>query len=233
MQLAITRSHDQLHHLQKLAKVRGIKVVAIPLTKTQEIAFDWPAAIFSGKVDWLAFTSGTAIDVFYRRLIQLGLRFPDGVRIAVLGQRTAEHLNQYSIDFDFIASQPGAQILFEELCDEYLRSGQTVVHPRAEKVATEPERILRAKGVHYVPVVCYRMIPSQINTATVQSLTSNDFILFTSPSAINVYHDTFGRPVARPIAIGQTTADRMSRLGWSGFITMKEANINSILEYLL
>jgi len=232
MRLAVTRTSERLQRLRELAQPHGIKVVPFPLTKTQEFPFEWPATIPPNTVDWLVFTSGIAVDAFYRQLGPVESAELKAARIAVIGGRSSQYLVQRGIECDHIASYPAARVLFEELCHELLSSGDIVVHPRPEIVATEPEGLLKIRGIHYVPIVCYRTIASAIDTKVVKTLTPDDFILFTSPSAIRVYHEAFGQPAARPVAIGPTTAASMNQYGWLGFITMKEAHVESILEYL-
>jgi uroporphyrinogen-III synthase len=232
MRLAVTRPQERILRLRESAQARGIEVVAIPLTETEPVPFGWPGTVSRDAVDWLVFTSGTAVDTFYGRLAQLGLHVLTDARVAVVGRATAEHLERFGIACDFMASRPGAQTLFEELCEKRLQPGQTVVHPRAEKVAVEPEPILQAKDVRYIPIICYRTVPAKVDTSAVRQLTRDDFILFTAPSSVDVYHDSFGQPSALPIAIGPTTAARMNQLGWKRFITLKEARVESVLECL-
>lgn len=54
--------------------------------------------------DWLILTSSNGIDYFFERLIAQGkdTRALAGVKIAVVGEKTANSLKQYSLQADFI-----------------------------------------------------------------------------------------------------------------------------------
>ncbi len=232
MRLGVTRAADQLGQLRALAGSRGVDIVPLPVTECVAVDFDWPDGLAVEAIDWLAFTSRHGADAFFKRLLSMGLQIDSRTRLAAVGQRTAEAVLQYVKSVDFLPGQAYGHALFKELLASLPNEAGIVVYPRARQIAFDPAGLFSDSQVPYYPIECYETIPRKVAPALVEELSKDDWILFTAPSAIDAYRGQFGKPVARPIAIGRTTAARMDELGWSGFITMEHPEINSVLEYL-
>lgn len=232
LRLAITRTSDQLTSLAERAAQRGVQVVPLPIIAIRQIPFPWPRDLKADRLDWVFFTSANGVVAFFTRLAELGIALCDRTKLAAVGKKTAVALENFGLTADFVPSDAYGQMLFEEYADNVAVKGETVVYARGAEVNFDPARLLLACGVTYVPLVCYETIGQAIEAETIAQLTGNDYILFTAPSTVDAYQEQFGKPLAKPIAIGRSTAAQMNQYGWFGFITMKRADINNILEYL-
>ncbi|MBK7141714.1 MAG: uroporphyrinogen-III synthase [bacterium] len=230
--LAVTRYPAQLAELAIHAAAKGIEVVPLPLISVQEIPFDWPEGLEISKIDWVFFSSANGVSAFLHRLDELGLRMPPTTRYAVVGSKTADALALNGLKVGFLPSDSYGELLFEEFAGRELRAGQTLLYARAREVNYDPSKLFAGRPVAYYAICCYETIAQPVTADAVARLTENDFILFTAPSTVDSYAQQYGMPVARPIAIGRSTASQMNQYGWFGFITMKHADITTILEYL-
>lgn len=230
--LAVTRPPAQLSELALKAAAKGIEVVPLPLISIHEVAFDWPSGLDITRVDWIFFTSANGVSSFLHRLDELEMHLSPSTRFAAVGLKTAAALAQNGLRVSFMPSDAYGQLLFEEFSDKMLQPGQTLVYARGREVNYDPTALFGAKNVNYYAVCCYETVAQAVTTESVARLTEQDFILFTAPSTVDSYAAQYGKPVARPIAIGRSTASQMNQYGWFGFITMKHADITTILEYL-
>jgi uroporphyrinogen-III synthase len=232
LRLGVTRATDRLGQLRTLAATRGVDIVPLPVTESVAVDFDWPDGLAVETIDWVVFTSRHGVDAFFTRLQAIGLQVDSRTRLAAVGQRTAEAVLQHSASVDFMPSQAYGRTLFSELLAFLPDKAGIVVYPRARQISFDPAGLFRESQVRYYPIVCYETMPRTVDPVVARKLSADDWILFTAPSAIDAYLEQFGKPTARPIAIGRTTAARMTELGWPGFITMEHPEINSVLEYL-
>lgn len=232
MRLGITRSAGQLDTLQPLAASRGIDIVPLPVIEICHLSFDWPAKLSPEKVDWLFFTSSSGVVSFFERLIQLKLKLPNEVQIGVIGNRSSLSLQKYGRSADFIPSKSYGKGLFEEFVQTIANGDETVVYARALEVNYDPETVFRTKYLKYYSVICYKTMEQELDPELVTNLSENDFILFTAPSTISAFQRQFGRPVAKPIAIGRSTASTMESLGWSRYTIMEKPEIDHVMEHL-
>lgn len=231
MRLAVTRKADQLTELSRQGIKKGIEIVPLPVIQTSPIPFSWPDGLAIGSVDWIVVTSSSGARLFMDRLNTLGISISNNTRFASVGPKTAETLTQYVNAVEFQPSRPYGEVLFEEFLESYPNPG-TVVYARGERVNFDPSELMTQHNVEFHSIICYRTLSMTVSSETVQQLDGNDYILFTAPSAVHSYHQQFGRPRARALAIGRTTAGAMNDNGWSSFATIKKANIDQVLEYL-
>ncbi len=232
MRLGITRAQSQFDHLMDKAAIKGIELVSLPIIKTEAVNFDWPVRFeTTGKV-WIMFTSSNAVNYFFEQLDNLDGSLPDDYSIAAVGKKTAERVKQFGYSVSFIPSDTYGELLFTEFADHVAKAGDLVIFPRGEKVNFEPAEILDNAKIIYIPIVCYKTLKIDVSKEQTGQFKSDDYILFTAPSTVNAYHNQHGQPVAKPIALGRSTASAMNEFGWYGFVTMKKADIDTVLEYL-
>jgi len=230
--LGVTRSKTQLTELAQEAAHRGIEVIPLPVIGTRNVPFNWPDDLMPEQVGWAVFSSAFGVSSFFNRLEELGIRLADSTQIAAVGEKTAEALQGCGFRVDHIPSESYGQILFEELAVSVVRPGQTVVYARAADVNFDPAELFAQHGIRYYSVVCYETVPQKVNTDLVQRFSDRDYILFTAPSTVRSYHEQFGPPTAKAIAIGNSTGSEMWKLGWAGFLRLSKPDINLVLEYI-
>ncbi len=229
--LAVTRTSEQLVDLTGRAAGRGIEIVPLPVVVTRPISFEWPRTLNADSVSWVLFSSSNAVHAFFDRLNVLTITLPATVRFGAIGDRTAAALKSSGKSVDFMPSDAYGQLLFDEFLDTQMPKGQ-IVYARAREINFDPQELFAKQHVAYCPIICYETVSQPVDPEIVHSLSSDDYILFTAPSAVRAYHEQFGKPTARPIAIGRTTGSEMSHHGWVGVHWMNKPVIEQVLEYL-
>lgn len=233
MRLAVTRSIERLSFLEAKARDRRVELIALPLTRIEKIGFDWPGDLSLDQIDWLAFSSANGVRSFFERLAELGLGVASNTQIAVVGQRTAEALDQAcGRKADFIPHDSYGELMFHELAESYPLAGKTLLYPRAALVNYDPEQFLVGMKVNYNQLLSYRSIPREVGAGLINRLDASDYILFTSPSNVRSYQSQFGRPKAKLIAMGRSTAQSMNEAGWTGCAIMKVKDIDAVMELI-
>jgi uroporphyrinogen-III synthase len=229
--LAVTRTSEQLVDLSRRAAERGIEIVPLPVVVTRPIAFEWPRLLNAGSISWALFSSSNAVHAFFDRVNALGITLPASVRFGAIGDRTAAALKSTGKSVAFMPSDAYGQLLFDEFLDSQRPEGQ-IVYARAREINFDPQELFARQNVAYWPIVCYETISHPVDPHIVHSLSADDYILFTAPSAVRAFQEQFGKPLAKPIAIGRTTGSEMSHHGWVGVHWMNKPVIENVLEYL-
>ncbi len=138
--------------------------------------------------DWLILTSSNGIDYFFERLIAQGkdTRALAGVKIAVVGEKTANSLKQYSLQADFIPPNFVADSLIENFPEEL--NGKKVLFPRVESGGREVlVKELTLKGAKVIEVAAYQSCcPSDIPPAAELALQNRKVNVITFASSKTV-----------------------------------------------
>lgn len=257
MRLAVTRAAERLNALSSRAMAAGVEIVPLPFTQTQPTPFELPDAISLDQVDWLFFTSANGVRSFFapfdsaqgdtvkpcfsrsaRHYTKVSFGGVQGERvdarpkIAAVGVKTAAALKAVGYVVDFQPTVANGSSLFKEFIGSHLNESGVILYARAKRVNFDPQELFAATNYKYNPVICYETVPIEVDQQVVARLNDKDYILFTAPSAVCTYNEKFGAPTARPIAIGPTTATAMTNSGWSEFATMKQPDVDRVLEYL-
>lgn len=236
MRLGITRSSDQLVMLQEGAADKGVDLISLPVIAIRPIEFEWPEDLDSRQIDWLFFTSGHGVRFFFERIKQLDIELNENIMIGVVGDKTAAALSNYGYAADFSPNEAYGRDLFEEFVEAIIPRGpsdrEAVMYVRGQQTNFDPADLFKEAALNYWPLICYETEPRTVAPELVRQFSATDYILFTAPSAVDSYQDQFGRPLAKPLAIGRTTAAAMNHYGWSGFVTMKKAEVSKVLELM-
>lgn len=257
MRLGVTRAAERLTVLSSRAIAAGVEIVSLPFSQAQPTPFELPDAISLDQVDWLFFTSANGVRSFFapfdsaqgdtvkpcfsrsvRHYTKVSFGGAQGERvdarpkIAAVGDRTAAALKAVGYVVDFQPTVANGSSLFKEFIESHLNESGVILYARAKRVNFDPQKLFAKTEFTYYPVVCYETVPIKVDQQVVARLENKDYILFTAPSAVRTYNDMFGLPTACPIAIGSTTAAAMTDSGWAGFKTMKQPDVDRVLEYL-
>ena len=131
----ITRAAEQSSHFTELLTEQGANVLEMPALVIQPPS-SWQAlddAIADlSRFQWLILTSANGVEYFFQRLQTLGKdsRALAGLKIAVVGKKTAIMLKQYGVTADFIPPNFVADSLIETFPENLL--DQTILFPRVE-----------------------------------------------------------------------------------------------------
>lgn len=232
VRVGITRDMAQLTDLMQRGHERGLDIVPVPILAVTHLPFEWPSEINGNGPDWVVFTSQHGVESFFRRLVQLGRALPKAKRIAAVGVRTAAALAQFGRTADVIPDEAYGDRLFDILLDRHIRESDKVIYARGREVNFEPAPLFAARKLSYYPIICYETAARPVPAELAARFGRNDYLLFTSPSAVRTWHSQFGSPVSHPIAIGRSTAQTMRGLGWSDVTILPATEVSSILEIL-
>ncbi|MHC5858152.1 uroporphyrinogen-III C-methyltransferase [Nostoc sp.] len=192
--ILVTRSVSQSSQFSDRLIALGATVIEMP---TLEIgppssweALDRAIAHLSD-FDWLILTSTNGIDYFFERLNAQGkdTRALAGIKIAVVGEKTAQSLKQRSLQADFIPPNFVADSLVENFPEQL--DGKTVLFPRVESGGREVlVKELTIKGAKVIEVAAYQSCcPSSIPRAAELALQNRkvDVITFASSKTVQFF----------------------------------------------
>lgn len=194
------------------------------------------ALVGLGRVRTLALTSGHAVDALVGALYATGhdVRALFGIRIAVVGEGTAERLQRHGLRADLVATGGGA-----DLAREIVAAGfdGTVLYPRALEGRPELGDALRAAGLPVEVVHAYETHPDApaIKAALLRHHAAPYAAVgFTSPRGAAAVLDVFGdRLGACTIgAIGETTRAALVEAGLRNVLVPDVPSVVGLVEVL-
>lgn len=146
------------------------------------------------RFQWLILTSANGVDAFFQRLAHIQATHPAAqahlsrLKIAVVGQKTAQHLAQYSLTPTFMPEQFVADALVSEFPDPLHRC--TLLFPRVESGGRDIlVQAFRSQGADLVEVPAYESrCPDRIDPATLTTIESGKINIITFASSKTVQH---------------------------------------------
>lgn len=158
--ILVTRSLGQSSQFSASLEASGANVIEMP---TIEICppSSWDALDRGiseiSKFNWLILTSTNGVDYFLERLMAYGkdTRALAHLKIAVVGEKTANHLKQRSLLADFIPPNFVADSLIENFPEDL--QGKKILFPTVESGARDViEKQFTAKGAEVLKVAAYQ-----------------------------------------------------------------------------
>ncbi|AFZ25030.1 uroporphyrinogen-III synthase [Cylindrospermum stagnale PCC 7417] len=193
--ILVTRSLGQSSQFSSSLTALGAKVIEMPTLEigppSSWLALDQAIANLSD-FNWLILSSTNGVDYFFARLTALGkdTHALANVKIAVVGEKTAQSLKQHSIKPDFIPPNFVADSLVANFPEPI--SGKKVLFPRVESGGREIlVKELTAKGAQVIEVPAYESYcPSSITPAAELALQNRtvDIITFASSKTVQFFY---------------------------------------------
>uniref|UniRef100_UPI00286EA716 uroporphyrinogen-III C-methyltransferase n=1 Tax=Chamaesiphon sp. VAR_69_metabat_338 TaxID=2964704 RepID=UPI00286EA716 len=195
----VTRASGQASEFSQMLRSRGARVRELP---TLEIVPPSNWTDLDREIerltdfDWLILTSSNGVDGFFARLTRSGRdsRALAGVKIAVVGQKTAQALQQHGINPDFIPPDFVADALVGHFPTS--PANLRILFPRVE---TGGREVLVGEftklGATVIEVAAYQsQCPAQIDPAILSALQSDriDIITFASSKTVQNFYDLIG-----------------------------------------
>ena len=245
--VVVTRSRDQASVFAELLIDRGATPIEFPSIDVVPPA-SWAEldAALDGlsTYHWIIFTSANAITFFFDRLRERGMdiRSLHANRICVVGPKTAEALERFSLKADLVPSEFKAEGVLAALGGEQVK-GQKFLIPRA-KVAREliPDR-LREKGAAVTVATAYENIRPATDVDRVRKLFEEKrvaAVTFTSSSTVNNFVEMLGQKeyiqLVNGVAvacIGPVTAKTAEEYGMKVDIMPKDYTIPALVEAMV
>ena len=190
--ILVTRAAEQSSKFSTLLKQQGAIAIEMPalVITTPSSWLDLDNAISEiESFHWLILTSANGVNYFIERLQTLGkdIRALGGIKIAVVGKKTAATLAKYHLKPDFIPPNFVADSLVETFPETL--SGKKILFPRVETGGREIlVKELTAKGANLVEVAAYQSrCPDKIDSNIWQKLQQKqiDIITFASSKTVS------------------------------------------------
>jgi uroporphyrinogen III methyltransferase/synthase len=196
--VVVTRAAGQSSSFTQLLQAQGATVLEMP---TLEIgppsswdALDGAIARLP-KFHWLILTSTNGVDAFFQRLFAQNQdsRSLNGIKIAVVGQKTAAQLQHYGIQPDFIPPDFVADALVEHFPEPL--QGLNILFPRVETGGRDVlVQAFTHSGAVVVEVPAYESGCAKAIAAEVQHAFQNqnvDIITFASSKTVHCFKQLF------------------------------------------
>ena len=192
----VTRSADQSSQFTQLLQAQGATVLEMPALEIRPPA-SWQgldgAIAHLADFDWLILASANGVQYFFGRLTTFGRdgRALAGVKIAVVGKKTAAFLKNYGLQPDFIPPNFVADSLVENFPESLL--GKKVLFPRVASGGREVlVQELAAQGAEVTEVAAYQSVcPEVIEPMVWTALEKRvlDIITFASSKTVQNFYD--------------------------------------------
>ena len=191
----ITRSVGQSSQFTKMIAAAGANAIEMPALEIGPPSSweDLDNAIANiSEFDWLILTSSNGIKYFFERLIALekDVRTLANLKIAVVGEKTAQTLKNHSLQPDFIPPNFIADSLIENFPEQL--AGKRVLFPRVESGGREDLiREFRNQGAEVIEVAAYQSCcPNDIPVSAELALQSGtvDVITFASSKTVKFFN---------------------------------------------
>jgi len=184
----VPRGKNQAKSFSELIKSYGGIPVEIPLIAFRPIAKNVQLQDYLSRLDtydWIIFTSGVTVETFFSFLNQK----PDlkQSKIAVIGKKTKELLEQKGISVDFVPSDYVSESFSAEFLPR-INPGSRVFLPKGSLARDYIAQALRNAGAVVDEVVIYETyMPEENRLKLARMLKENelDILLFTSPSTVD------------------------------------------------
>jgi uroporphyrinogen III methyltransferase/synthase len=200
--ILVTRAAEQSSQFTTLLQQQGAHVLEMPALEIQPPS-SWQAldnAIAQlDQFDWLALTSANAVHYFFERLSTLGhdSRRLACLKIAVVGEKTAQSLQQNGLKPDFIPSNFVADVLIEQFPESVLN--KHFLFPRVETGGRDIlVKSLTAQGASVTEVAAYQSAcPATISSEALSALQNRKItiVTFASSKTVSCFSHLLGEPV--------------------------------------
>jgi uroporphyrinogen III methyltransferase/synthase len=191
----ITRSEGQSSQFTQLLQQQGANVIEMPalvITPPSSWAQLDQAIAYLSDFDWLILTSTNGVDYFLARLFSQGkdTRALAGVKIAVVGKKTAASLQSHGLQADFIPPDFVADSLIAHFPEPL--SEKKILFPRVETGGRDIlVKDLTIQGAEVVEVAAYQSgCPAEISPVALAALQQRkvDIITFASAKTVQNFY---------------------------------------------
>ena len=244
----VPRTKDQAGELSAQLRLYGAVPVEVPTISVEpprtpqqmERAIE---GIEAGRYQWIAFTSVNAVKSIRERFEQRGLdaRHLAGLKIAAIGESTAEALREFGVRPDLVPlpeqqSSAGLLEVWPER-DEELDPIGRVFLPRADIATDKLVAGLNDLGWEVDDITAYRTVRAAPPAAEIREAIKTggfDAVVFTSSSTVRNLVGSAGKPHASTViaAIGPETAATATEHGLKVSVQPEQAKIEVLAAAL-
>src|ERR1700694_661 len=245
--VVVPRTKDQAGEMSEKLVSHGALPIEVPT-----IAVEPPRSpaqmeravkgLVDGRFQWVVFTSTNAVRAVWEKFNEFGLdaRAFSGVKIACVGQATADRVRAFGITPELVPSGEQSSLGLLDAFpphDDIFDPVNRVLLPRAD-IATETlAEGLRERGWEIEDVTAYRTVRAAPPPAQTREMIKSggfDAVCFTSSSTVRNLVGIAGKPHARTIVacIGPKTAETAAEFGLRVDVQPETAAVGPLVEAL-
>jgi uroporphyrinogen-III synthase len=244
--ILVTRAAEQASDFGDRLVQAGATPIVFPALEigppSSWLALDRSIANLS-EVDWLILTSANGVDAFFSRLAtgERGLSDLKGIKIAVVGKKTAKSLSDRGVNPDFIPPNFVADALIEHFPESV--AGQTILFPRVETGGRDVlVQQLAARDAIVLEVAAYESrCPQQIAPDALEVLQRHavDIVTFASSKTVKNFCQLIDRVGGISLngvciaSIGPQTSQTCQQLLGRVDVEAKEYTLDGLYQALL
>ncbi|WP_085991771.1 uroporphyrinogen-III synthase [Oceanobacillus senegalensis] len=188
--------------------------------------------------EWIFFTSANGVECFFQLVEMYHIPFSNinNKKIAAVGRKTKDKLNNFGIKVDFIPTTFNAETMAKEFLSSYSVTKQ-VLFVRGNLSRPVLIEEFEKAGVSYRTIEVYKTTIKEENKQLLNKAVEGpyDFITFTSPSAIDAFNKLTEYVITKPcVCIGTTTKQRALERGITNILMpMEEFTIDAMIECMV
>lgn len=238
-----TRPDGQSAELESLLSEESATLISMPTIEIRPLLLDefsWLQLRNLDSFNWIVFTSPNGLKFFFARLFDLqnNYRLPEHLKIAVVGKKTASHLECYGTSAEFINLGNTAEDFSSDFINR-VGLGERVLFPIGNLARSVIEDKISIKAICTRVLLYETVMPSEINNEVLPLILNDqyDMIILTSPSGysnlLQLVSGKMDTSTLRLVCIGQTTAAEVIRSGIEPIITAGMANSQGISSAII
>jgi uroporphyrinogen III methyltransferase/synthase len=242
----VTRARAQASALVRRLSREGAEVYEFPaieiLPPRRPEAIDAEIRRISN-YHWIVFTSANGVDFFFKRVEQLGkdARIFLGVKIAAIGEATAQALRAKGLQADLVPSEFTSEALFRSLEEKGELSRKKFLLARADIAPPDLRKALEKEGGVVVEIEAYRTRKDPAGKRELLELLRRrkvDYVTFTSSSTVRNFFEAIPPALrkglkARFVSIGPVTSKTLEEYGFKPVREAKVHTIEGLAEVLI
>ncbi len=190
--------------------------------------------------DWIVFTSGNGVAIFFEALQKLGkdARVFGPTKVAAIGSMTAAKLTDFGLTADFVPDVFTGKELGRQLIRSTNVHGKKFLLLRSQIASDELVDILVRGGAEVDDVAVYTAKPVEDDSSSLVEAIRNgtvDYVAFASPSSVDAFFEridvrSFRSSGIKAASIGPVTSERLEQFGIIAQITAKEHTLDGLLD---
>ncbi|MHC4751233.1 MAG: uroporphyrinogen-III C-methyltransferase [Planctomycetota bacterium] len=193
-----------------------------------------------GQYDWIVFTSGNGVAVFFEALEGLGkdTRIFGSVKVAAIGSETAIKLSRFGIKADFVPDVFTSEQLGKQLIGFANLQNKKMLLLRSELASNELVELLAGAGAEVDNIAVYTAVEEKSKSfCLLEGIDKGiiDWLTFASPSSVDGFFQQIPGEIAnsgkvKVASIGPVTSKRLKELGIRVDVTAAEHTIDGLLN---
>ena len=239
--ILVTRARTQAGKLTQKLRQLGADVLELPLIKiVSSLDSNSLQKAFSSckNHDWLIFTSLNGIEIFFQQFKKSfqDIRQLGNIKIAVVGKESAKILAQnYHLNADLIAPQSTSESLSGALASLDLQNKKILLIQGNRASTLLRENLIKSGAiVNAIEAYCTELETDDVFQTRARLETEViDWIIFTSASAVEHWHQLKLPVTSQIVSIGPVTTQKLKALGYTSISQSEKPSLDGIISTLL